>query len=239
MTKNLNKIKNKIIIIYSDLSILLIKNNYKDIINNILEIIEILIRNKNTIILPTFNFNFAKNKKTSFKEEFITTGYLNKLLLKKYSFKRTKKPIYNFAAYGPKSLEILNLKQTTAFGEDSVIGYLSLTNAESIGIGIDPNNFNWVTIHVCEEIAKVPYRFYKKFKGLNLDTKKQISEVIFVRKKKYKVENTGVKIYKNLKKRKKIVKFKFKNLDVINLRLNDYFKTGMKLLKKNKFALVR
>jgi len=40
-------------------------------------------------------------------------------------------------------------------------------------------------------------------------------------------------------KRKKIVKFKFKKLEVINLRLNDYFNIGMKLLKKNKFALVR
>ena len=109
MIKSIDQIKNEKVIIYSDLSILLIKNKSKTIINNALKIIEILLKNKNTIIIPTFNFNFAETKKTSFDASLITTGYLNKFLVKKYKFKRTIKPIYNYAVFGPKSFEILNI----------------------------------------------------------------------------------------------------------------------------------
>ena len=239
MTKDINQIKNEKVIIYSDLSVLLIKNKSKTIINDTLKVIEILLKNKNTIILPTFNLNFAETKKTSFDTSLITTGYLNKFLIKKYKFKRTMKPIYNYSVFGPKSSEILNLKQKTAFGKDSVIGHLSLNKSVCLGIGIEPNNFNWVTIHVCEELGRVPYRFFKKFVGQNLDTKKKVSEIIFVRKKSYKVENTGTKIYSILKKKKKISKIKFKNINLIKLRLKDYFNEGIKLLKKDKFALTK
>ena len=239
MKKSINYIKNEKVIIYSDLSLLLIKNKPTTIINNTLKIIKILIKNKNTIIIPTFNFNFAKTKKTSYNPDLITTGYLNKSLLKKYNFKRTDKPIYNYGVLGPKALDILNLEQKTAFGTDSVIGHLSLNKSICLGIGIEPINFNWVTIHVCEELGKVPYRFFKKFVGLNLNTKKKVSEIIFVRKKSFNVVNTGKKINETLIKKKKITKTKFKNLNLVNLRLNDYFKEGMKLLKKNKFALTK
>ena len=71
---------------------------------------------------------------------------------------------------------ILNLKQVSSFGKDSIIGYLSENNGLGIGIGINPKKFSWVTIHVCEESAKVPYRFYKNFFGFNLKSKKKVSE---------------------------------------------------------------
>ena len=163
MIQNYKTLKNQKIIFFSDLSFLILKIGHKKLIDNIMEIIENLIKNKNTIILPTYNFNFAQTKKTSFEDKFITTGYLNKYLLKKYKFLRTKKPIYNYAVFGPEQEKILSLEQTTAFGPNSVIGHLSMHGAVAIGIGLDLLNFNWVTIHVCEEISKVPYRFYKNF----------------------------------------------------------------------------
>lgn len=236
---NFKKIKNKNIIIFSDLSLLILKFGHKKLIKHILEMIKILIENKNTIILPTYNFNFAKSKKTSSDEKFITTGFLNKFLLKKYQFLRTKRPIYNYAVFGPEQQKILQLDQTTAFGKDSVIGHLSIHNALAIGIGIDILNFNWVTIHVCEEISKVPYRFFKKFSGKNLDTNKNTWEKIFVRKRKHNLLNTGDKIYKSLFKKKKVNMFKFKKLDLTIIKLNDYYKVGSNLLKKNKYSLVK
>ena len=72
-----------------------------------------------------------------------------------------------------------------------------------------------------------------------MDMKKKVSEIIFVRKKSYKVENTGTKIYSILKKKKKISRINYKKINIIKLRLNDYFNEGIKLLKKNKFALTK
>ena len=239
MKQNYKTLKKQKVIFFSDLSFLIIKIGHKKLVNNIIEIIETLIKNKNTIILPTFNFNFAQTKKTSFADKFITAGYLNKYLLNKYKFLRTKKPIYNYAVFGPEQEKILELEQTTAFGPNSVVGHLSIHGAVAIGIGLDLLNFNWLTIHVCEEISKVPYRFYKKFYGKNIDTREDVSEKIFVRKKKINLENTGVKIYYNLKKQKKINIYKFKKMDIASVNLNDYYKIGIQFLKKNKYSLVK
>ena len=60
MIQNFKSFKNKEIIIFSDLSMLILKVGHKKIINYIIEIIEILIKNNNTIILPTYNFNHHK-----------------------------------------------------------------------------------------------------------------------------------------------------------------------------------
>ena len=47
-------------------------------------------------------------------------------------------------------------EQKTSFGKDSVIGNLSMNGSIGLGIGINPKTFTWVTLHVCEEIEKVP-----------------------------------------------------------------------------------
>lgn len=90
--------------------------------------------------------------------------------------------MYNYAVVGPNSKKILKLKQSTAWGKDSVISFLS-TNRKTIGLGINTSllNFFWVTIHCCEEYLKVPYRFYKIFYGKNTSTKKKIKEKMYVR----------------------------------------------------------
>ena len=69
---------------------------------------------------------------------------MNKRIVKEFNFKRTHRPIYNYAIIGPNTKELCNLEQTTAWGNDSVIGFLSMNkNSKAIGIGIDPNNFGW------------------------------------------------------------------------------------------------
>ena len=58
------------ILIFSDLFELFLKHDEKKIILSLEEIIDFLIKKKKTIILPTFNLNFPKTKKTSFSSEF-------------------------------------------------------------------------------------------------------------------------------------------------------------------------
>jgi len=183
MISFVKSLKNKHIILYVDmLNMISNEKEFKTISKEIWQIARILIKNKNTFILPTFNLRFPELKKTGKSIKFITTGFLIKFLLKRFDFKRTKKPMYNFAVIGPNSNKILKLKQTTAWGKNSVIRYLS-EKKDTIGIGVNTNllNFTWVTIHSCEEKLKVPYRYWKIFKGKNLDTKKNVSEKMFVR----------------------------------------------------------
>lgn len=240
MFAQLKKISSsKNVIIYSDLfTILGEEKTRKEILNYILKVVNLLLKKKYTIILPSFNLNFPKTKVTGYSADFITTGYLNKFLISKMNFYRTAKPIYNYAVLGPNTQKILNLKQTTAWGEDSVLGYLVRNNAAGLGFNINPNDFGWVVIHCCEEDMKVPYRFYKKFSGKNIDLNKSVFEKMYVRNLAVAREPDYTKII-NLLSSKDIVVKKNKNFLVTTINLLNYYKIGISSLKKNTYFLFK
>ena len=94
-------------------------------------------------------------------------------------------------------------------------------------------------MHVCEESAKVPYRFYKNFFGFTLKSKKKVSEKLYVRKRNLNLENDGYPIFKKLVKGKDIINFRKNILNITILNLNQFYKIGMKLLKKDIYSLVK
>lgn len=226
-------------IIFSDLFQLFIKHNPDTIIKNLDNLIKYLLKNKKTIILPTFNLNFPKTKKTGSSEKYIQTGFLNKYLIKKYKFSRTTRPMYNYAVIGPKSKNILNIKQRTAWGKDSVIGYLTKKNALGIGLNIDKKIFNWLVIHHCEEIHKVPYRYYKVFIGKNIDNKKNITEKMYLRNLSQNFVEDGKLINKILIRKKFLSSFKYKKINITLLNLFKYYTEANLLLNKNIYSLVK
>lgn len=229
------KIKSKYIIIFADL-LLLTQNptKFKNTLSEIENLVKILILNNNTIILPSYNLNFPSTKKTSNDIKYITSGYLIKFLLKKFSFKRTNKPMYNYGVIGPNSKKILKLKQSTAWGNDSVINFLS-ANKKTIGLGINTSllSFFWVTIHSCEEYLKVPYRYYKTFYGKNIITKKKVKEKMYVRHlNKDEVDLKQKIILKNLIIKNKLITKKGKFIKYNLINLNNYYIDNLKHIKK-------
>tara|TARA_B110000046_G_scaffold183463_1_gene219634 strand:+ start:1329 stop:2057 length:729 start_codon:yes stop_codon:yes gene_type:complete len=239
MLKNILNKKSDYCLIFSDLFNLFIQGHQKKTIIIIDQLIKFLIKNNKTIILPTFNLNFPKTKITGFEDKYIQTGFLNKYVCMKYKFYRTKKPMYNYAVLGPKKNDILNLKQNTAWGKDSVLGHLVENNCTGIGLNIEKKFFNWLVIHYCEEKNKVPYRFYKTFKGRNINLKKNVYEKMYVRNLKKNFIEDGLKINKQLLKKKTIKSFKIKHLSISLINLYDYSTEADKFLKKDIYSLVK
>ncbi len=235
MFKYIKKIKQKNIIIFSDLlNLISEKKKFGFTIKEFEKIIKVLAKNENTIILPTYNLNFPTLKLTGRAERFITTGSMIKYILRKFKFKRTQKPMYNYAVLGPNSKQILDLKQSTAWGSDSVIGYLS-NNKDTLGIGVNTDllSFTWVTIHSCEEELKVPYRFWKIFKGKNLDTGKDVYEKMFVRRLNEKKKDLKQKeILKKLKKENKLFIKKGIHGNYSIIYLNEYYLKNLNYLPR-------
>ena len=64
----IKKLNDEYVIIFTDLSNLLIKKRikYDDVLKSTIDIFNTLLKNKNTIILPTYNFNFPKKIKLDF-----------------------------------------------------------------------------------------------------------------------------------------------------------------------------
>ena len=164
--------KSKYVLIFSDFSRnVYSKKKFERMLINSKNMIKSIIKKNYTVIIPTYNFNFPDDKVTSNSPKHITSGYFAKYLIKNFKFKRTNKPMYNYAVIGKKNKSIISLEQSTAWGENSIISYLSKQNAIGIGINIDIENFGWVAIHCAEEKFKVPYRYYKnlapKIKKIN------------------------------------------------------------------------
>ena len=100
--------------------------------------------------------------------------------------------MYNFAVIGPEYKKILQLKQTTAWGNDSVLGYAINNNFIAIGINIDYKKFNWLIVHYCEEKFRYPTDILKHSRVLILKQKSKVFEKMYVKnldKKKIYIEN--------------------------------------------------
>ena len=228
--------KSKYVLIFSDFSRnVYSKKKFERMLINSKNMIKSIIKKNYTVIIPTYNFNFPDDKVTSNSPKHITSGYFAKYLIKNFKFKRTNKPMYNYAVIGKKSKSIISLEQSTAWGENSIISYLSKQNAIGIGINIDIENFGWVTIHCAEEKFKVPYRYYKKFKGTNLDNNKKVFEKMFVRNLNKKLTTNSNKLYKKLApKIKKINKTHYK---IYMINMNDAYKECCMFLSKDLYSL--
>lgn len=152
----------------------------KDASKIILNAIEDFCHNK-TILFPSFSNDIVKYKKFDLTKSLPYTGILPSYCLKSKKFKRTFSPLHGFLVKGPKSKEILNLKQFSTWGKNSVFEWLEKKNARWIAI-----NLKWsegcAFYHRSEELAKVPYRYYKNYYGKLLNNGKFIRNI---KEKKY------------------------------------------------------
>tara|TARA_B100000029_G_scaffold476947_1_gene521561 strand:+ start:54372 stop:55103 length:732 start_codon:yes stop_codon:yes gene_type:complete len=239
MIRLINKIsKSNYVLIFSDFTRnVFSKRKFDKMISNSSAMVKNIIEKNYTVVIPTYNFKFPKNKITSDSPEFITSGYFAKHLIKNFKFKRTNRPMYNYAVIGKNSKKIISLKQSSAWGEDSVISYLTKKNAIGVGINVDIENFGWVVIHSAEEKFKVPYRYFKIFNGINLDNKKKVSEKMYVRNFKTKLTTNSYKLYKKLKPKIKYYNHKTYKISLINL--NVAYKESCNFLSKNLYSLTK
>ncbi|TXE85095.1 aminoglycoside N(3)-acetyltransferase [Campylobacter peloridis] len=125
-----------------------------------------VIGKEGTFIMPTFTYSFCKNgiyDKLNSKSE---VGILNEYFRKLKGVKRTNDPIFSFAIKGAK--ENLFLKDTTnCFGKNCVYETLYKNDGKIILFGTHLVGYTFT--HYIEEVAKVPYRYFKNFKGILID----------------------------------------------------------------------
>ncbi len=116
-----------------------------------------------TIALPSFTFGFCRNGNFSAKTSRSETGVLADAFLEHSLAIRTPHPIYSFAVRGPRAADIAVCKSTTTFGDDSPFGLYERENATIVMLGC-----SWgynTQFHRYEELARVPYRYLKTFRG--------------------------------------------------------------------------
>jgi FkbH-like protein len=116
-----------------------------------------------TLAFPTFTFSFCDGAPYDVKETPSETGVVGDWIRALPEAIRTPHPIYSYAVIGPLAEKIARCENTTTFGPDSALALFEKLNTRVIMLGCD---WSYCTqFHHYEEEAKVPYRYFKDFKG--------------------------------------------------------------------------
>jgi FkbH-like protein len=117
-----------------------------------------------TIALPSFTFRFCGGRPFHHARSASEVGILADWMLEGLpASRRTPHPIYSFVVAGPQADRIAACPSSTTFGDDSPFGWFERENAALVMLGCD---WRFATqFHRYEEIAGVPYRYFKQFSG--------------------------------------------------------------------------
>ena len=166
--------KDKVVILYSGVWSFINKLKFKkNIGEKILRIVEEVITEKRTLILPSFSAeSFLKSKKFDLKKTIDKkNGLITNAALKK-NYYRTPQPLHSYLVFGKKVNEIKKLKLLTSWGSTSLLEWLSKNNARVCVLGI-PWNKGCSYLHRYEELYQVPWRYYKIYEGVMIKNGKK------------------------------------------------------------------
>lgn len=227
------------IVLYSGVWSFINKINFKsNIEKKILDIIENLVTPKRTLIIPSFSSGtFDKEKKFDLKLSLDNkNGIISKEALRRNYYYRTPQPLHSYLVYGKKINEIKNLSLKTSWGKTSILEWMRKNNSRICVMGI-PWNKGCSYLHRFEEKFKVPWRYFKSFKGKMYNNKKYVG---YCKENKFSspskiILNYDYKPLVDLMKKKKIFLkgnsqflLESTNTKSIDLIANNFFKRSSK-----------
>ena len=197
-------IKEKYIIIHSDITGLVFKNFS---VKRLWEIIFHSFGCRKTYIFPTFTFSFNKKKIWDYRNTKSETGILSEYFRTNVANKRTIHPLHSVAIFSKNNSKNLKHLSNSSFGKGSIWEWFSTSkNVCNIALGLDLDG-GATFCHFVEEFLKVKYRKKVNLHGKVYDKKKKLIKkkyTYFARKKDKKIINNWAKCEKDLKKNKLI-----------------------------------
>ena len=112
---------------------------------------------------PAFNYDFPKSGIFDVDEDNIKTGAINSAVHRLFNTERTPNPIFSHVGVGD-AFSTNTESEYSEFSKESDFYKIYQRNGtiNLLGCGVESLTF----IHLAEEICKVPYRYYKTFKGI-------------------------------------------------------------------------
>ncbi len=169
--KNIGIKEGDTVLLHSDVMrtlVLMKREGYKPLASEILESFMSAVGNSGTLIIPLFNFGFAKGSTFDFRKTKSHMGVLTECARKRKDAVRTGHPVYSFAVLGFNSREFRGLNNLSGYGADSPFGVLRRLKGKVAALDLEDDECMTFYHHV-EEMCKVSYRFKKEFKGIYVD----------------------------------------------------------------------
>lgn len=127
-----------------------------------------ILGNNGTLLLPLFNFDYCNRTPFDIRSTPSHMGALTEMARTHSDAIRTWHPVYSFAVIGKYANDFKNLRNTSAYGNDSPFALLRSLDGK-IGVIDLPDQNSMTFYHHVEECMQVPYRYYKDFEGKYTD----------------------------------------------------------------------
>lgn len=135
-----------------------------------------------TLLLPTYTYSYTSTRRYDPRASVPETGVLPIEILRRPAAIRTLSALNSYAAIGPNAAELANVGGETLWGVGSIMEWLERRNARVCVLGL-PWEKACSFFHRTEELARVPYRYYKRFPGAWVEggRKRSWTETMYVR----------------------------------------------------------
>lgn len=192
-----------------------------------------------TVALPTFTVSFCGGAAFDIRHSPSEAGILGEWALELAGARRTPHPIYSWAVLGPLAEELAACANSTAWGDDSTFAYFEKADARMVMLGID-----WAEctqFHRYEEVALVPYRYYKTFRGMaNLGSGPEENEAsMYVRDLELDPQKDFVRVVELLAQEGRIQEAPLRSGRVQSAKVLDIRQACLDVLANDPFALVQ
>jgi aminoglycoside 3-N-acetyltransferase len=127
-----------------------------------------------TLLLPLFNFGFAKGEAFDMASTPSKMGALTEAARLHPDAIRTGHPIYSFAAIGKHARAFEGVNNRSGYGEDSPFGILRRLGGKIAALDLDDQS-SMTFYHHVEEMKAIPYRYFKTFFGSYTDLDRTLS----------------------------------------------------------------
>ncbi len=232
----------RVIVLYSGIWTFAHNINFKkNIPQTMLSILEKFVTKKRTLIMPAFSDQCViKNNFFDIKRSIDNIGVLPKEALKKNTYYRTLQPLHSYLVLGKDVKKIKNLKLKTSWGKTSIFDFISKTNARICNLGLEWNK-GCSYLHRYEELTKVPWRYFKKFRFKTFENGKYQD---FCEEVKYSAPNSGMlkydykKFIPLIKKQKSFLKFRSNLMKFESIKANDIDKISKVFFKNRPFDII-
>lgn len=145
------------------------KAQINSFLDSLTDSIQALVGTEGTLLFPIFSWAFCKGETFDPKTTEGDTGaWPNWILHNRTDFLRTQHPMYSFLVWGKDAETLAALENLDAWGTDSPFGYCHKHRAKLLLLDVTAGAGNTFH-HYLEEMARVPYRYYKDFASDYLD----------------------------------------------------------------------
>lgn len=186
-----------------------------------------------TILVPTYTYSIGRREVFDVQGTPSTVGPFTEYFRTLPGSVRSREPMLAVNGIGPRAAELFHDLPRTCFGEGCVYDRLRGIGAKLCVLGV---GLYWATFrHHIEEMAEVPFRFSKKFRGTIRDHGKEVEEewAYYAAPFLPNCQPNGIPLEKKIREEKVCRTAAVGRSEVLVIGAREYFDFGYRELKRD------